>query len=273
MKTIIDSHIHFWDLKNNINQWVYNEKKELQQDFLPTALPCKQFVHIEAHDSAINTIQEIKWLETQLSQYHMRYIGYGDFYVDDHHFLLQLNQLKKYSKVVGIRQIMSYHTESTYSPCQYHYLPKNFTQKLTLLKDHHYIFECQMYASQLLNILGNISDSQVTTVIEHMALPLTQSSQEMQAWHDLIKEITQYTNIILKLSGFYMMNSQEKPLDGCLDAILSNIPSQRLCYGSNFPVDNHHHYTLWQETLMNKLPQITHEDIFYNTANKVYFRP
>ncbi|QGN81893.1 putative metal-dependent hydrolase of the TIM-barrel fold protein [Piscirickettsia salmonis] len=70
-----------------------------------------------------------------------------------------------------------------------------------------------------------------------------------------------------------MINSQEKALDSCLDAILSNIPSQRLCYGSNFPVDNHHHYTLWQETLMNKLPQITHEDIFYNTANKVYFRP
>ncbi len=101
----------------------------------------------------------------------MRYIGCGDFYVDSNHFLLQLNQLKKYSKVVGIRQIMSYHTESTYSPCQYHHLPKNLTQKLTLLKGHHYIFECQMYASQLLNILDNISDSQVTTVIEHMALP------------------------------------------------------------------------------------------------------
>ncbi|ODN43431.1 amidohydrolase family protein [Piscirickettsia litoralis] len=201
----------------------------------------------------------------------MNYIACGNFYVQNNHFLSQLEQLKKHPKVVGIRQIMSHHAESSYSPCKSNDLPENFTQKLSMLKDNGYIFECQMYASQLLNILEKIGSSQVTTAIEHMALPLIKSSQEMRAWHDLIKEIANYKNITLKLSGFYMINDQEKDLDQCLDAVLSNIPRNQLCYGSNFPVNNHNDYTLWQRTLTNKLPKITHQDIFFNTANNLYF--
>ncbi|GGF91292.1 MULTISPECIES: amidohydrolase family protein [Cysteiniphilum] len=269
---LIDSHVHFWDLSKNMNKWVFNARDELKNNFSPMTLPNAKFVHIEAHDSDIDTEHESTWLDESFPNHDMRYISCIDFFLGLKDFNSIVLRLKSNKKVVGFRHILAYHPTAEYSPMKNDSLPADFQDKLTILYKNNMVFECQMYPSQILHCIDSITESKVTTVIEHMGLPLCNSEQDFLVWKQMIEKIGQCENITLKLSGFFMLNNNLDQLEVAMDWIQQHIPTVRLCYGSNHPVCNTNDYMKWHNTLSKYIPNEHYHQVFAETANKVYWR-
>lgn len=282
---IIDSHIHFWDLSNNINNWVHRvNTPSLEKNYLPNTM-IKNFkenlygvAHIEAHDSAIPTVQEVKWLNEVMkntSDLKYSHVAFVDITLPKNEFSSILDTLKTYDHVKGIRHILSCNQKFNYSPCDTDLSTNpNIQDNLNYLAKVKFIFNCQMYPYQLNNILPAIASSGVTCVVDHLVLPAWNQTGDAdhQVWQDIIIKLAKLNNAFIKVSGIDMFR-KETEFKEVLDFCLNKFPTSRLMYGSNYPVSFNHDYNYWYEYL-NKmdLSENTKKQIFFKNAHDVFFR-
>ncbi|BCD90936.1 amidohydrolase [Francisella halioticida] len=265
---IIDSHIHFWDLKNGYNNWV--KDTNLPNLVIPEDLNADAFVHIEAHNEISDPLCEYKWLKSEFIDRNIKVIAFADFTLDLPSFEKKIITLKKYKNIVGVRQIMSKTSKSSYSPfCKN--IPGDLGDKLRVLKQNNLVFEAQMYPEQFLAILDSVDSSQVTMSIEHFGLPIFSDNESLYKWYNLIKECTKNNNWKLKLSGFDL-NNYFLHINKALDFVFENIKDTQLCYGSNFPVSHQNDYSFWHNFLYKYInDDKISENVFKNVAQEVYF--
>lgn len=277
----IDTHLHFWDLGNKFNNWVLyqTDSSELKKNFLPDALFIDDtlygVVHIEAHDSAISTINEIKWLSGIMQKYpYVKYahIAFADITLPYDEFSQIINEIKQHAQVKGIRHILSHSPRYKYNPCDEDISNhKNILGNLQCLMQNKLIFDCQMYPYQLQNILPHIIYSGVTCIIDHCALPAWDNMHDYDLWQKLVIELGQVRHIYLKLSGLDMFKPEEE-FAGIVDFCLEHIPYERLMYGSNYPVSFTNNYNYWFDFLNTAIKNAAiKEKIFLNNAANVFF--
>ncbi len=243
---VIDTHVHFWDLKQKINSWVLNQSNEaLKHDFLPQTLQQKMqdklygALHIEAHDSRIDTEIEIKWLMAvaqKCPNLQIKHIAYVDMTLPKVPFIAKLDKLKQYPQVVGIRHILAYEQGVDYCPeSQDLSTHPNVLANLQILADYDLIFDCQAYPRQLLNLAPHLKASRVKTVIEHCGLPLWDNHEQCQLWQQSMRVLSEVENVSLKLSGLQMLG-QLAHSKAIVDYAIDCFGYQRLMYASNNPV-------------------------------------
>ena len=282
---IIDAHLHFWDLSNKMNSWVSRQENSpfLNKNYLPDTVVgnCSEnlvgVIHIEAHDSATPTIAEIKWLDTTMKNNPLkfRHIAFADITLPNPEFCNIIDQIKEYSNVIGIRHILSHHPSFSYSPCDED-LSKdsNIQANLSYLAKNKLIFDCQMYAYQINNILPEIINSGVTCIVDHLALPAwkQENDADHQQWKDTIIKLATLKNIFIKVSGLDMFQVREH-FDNVIQYCLDTFPINRLVYGSNYPVSFNHDYNYWYNYL-NKLhlSGLEKEQLFYKNALTLFFK-
>ncbi|MCW8107215.1 amidohydrolase family protein [Alteromonas ponticola] len=265
----IDSHIHFWDVRNGFNEWV--EETALPGYVTPQHFSANGYVHIEAHGETHSSSCELNWLKSQFPQSNIKLIAFIDFNLPMDQFAHELSLLSAQPDIVGVRQIMASSTRFGYSPFQSE-IPKDLSQKLELLAACNMIFEAQMYPGQFFKVLDAISASSVTMAIEHMGLPVISCTKNQRDWLSLVKAISHQSNWFLKLTGFDMLNKGER-VTSTLDVIFETIAVSQLCYGSNYPVSHPNHYDSWFNTLREYLAdEVIEKDVFYNTAKLLYFK-
>nr|WP_246261144.1 amidohydrolase family protein [Alteromonas ponticola] len=265
---MIDSHIHFWDVANELNSWV--KKTSLPQSISPEDVDATGYVHIEAHAEHLSPLCELTWLRNTFATGNIRVIAFLDFTQPLQEFERRLLLLAAQPEIVGVRQVMASSRVSAYSPFQ-QTLPADLPRKLAMLAANNLIFDAQMYPDQYLPILDDIIASDVIMAMEHMALPIATSAENMQTWQTLLKLVSQQPNCTLKLSGFDIVN-HNNDITRVLDILFDVMPMERLCWGSNYPVSNQNDYRCWQTRLSNYLGDPTIENtVFYQTANRLYF--
>lgn len=243
---IIDTHVHFWDLNQNINSWVLNQSNEaLKQDFLPQTLQQKMqdklygVVHIEAHDSRIDTEVEIKWLMAvaqKCPEIQIKHIAYVDMTLPKVQFIAKLDKLKQYPQVVGIRHILAYEQGVDYCPeSQDLSTHPNVLANLQILADYDLIFDCQAYPRQLLNLAPHLKASRVKTAIEHSGLPLWDNGEQRKLWQQSMRILSEIGHVSLKLSGLQMLG-QLAHNKAIINYAIDCCGYQKLMYASNNPV-------------------------------------
>jgi len=159
--------------------------------------------------------------------------------------------LGEITSIVGVRQIMATSNKSQYSPYNKD-IPLDFINKLEVLAQNNLVFDCQMYPDQLIKYIDIILRSNVTMALEHFGLPIFGNNKNISDWHIILREIEQSQNTFMKLSGLDL-NNDKNQIAQCLDIVLSTIDSNKLCYGSNFPISNKHSSLLWQESLIKHI--------------------
>lgn len=282
---VIDSHIHFWDLSNNINNWVFEESiPSLVKNYLPDVV-VKNFngtldgvVHIQAHDPTVATDVEIAWLDKVMENFpelKYRHIAFADITLPNNEFKDVIAKLKKNKNVVGIRHILSFNPTFTYSPCDSDLSTNNnIFDNLKCLAQNNFIFDCQMYPRQINNVLPAIVDSGVLCVVDHLALPAwyKEGDQDHILWQDTIIKLSRINNIFIKLSGIDMFR-KEIEFDSVVEFCLEHVSSNKLIYGSNYPVSFTHDYNYWYEYVNRlNLDQATKEQIFFKNAYDNFFK-
>jgi predicted TIM-barrel fold metal-dependent hydrolase len=281
---IIDSHVHFWDLKNKINSWVLKQcRVELQTDYLPSSMVSGEksniygFVHVEAHDSAISTLNEIKWLRAEMEKANLRYkhIAFADITQPFNEFKLTIDSIRINPNVVGIRHILAHHPKFKYNPCDLDLSNnKNIGNNILYLAESNLIFNCQLYPYQIRGILPAIENCKITTLLDHILLPIWNdiNDKEGKLWCDSISEISTMENVYLKLSGLDMFQDESKYTE-VINECLNRFPYTRILYGTNFPVSFTHDYTFWYKVLDRIISTSGHKKaIFYENAFNLFFK-
>jgi L-fuconolactonase len=275
---IIDSHIHFWDLNNKMNSWVLNQpRSELHRNYLPWANDKYKFIHIEAHDSKVSTLIEIQWLAKLMNQVNgiYKHIAFADITQSPLSFAATIDSLKPFAQVVGIRHILAHNQDCQYSPCALDLSSNsNIGDNLHYLASKKLIFNCQIFPEQLDHIIDSIKSSKVTTIIDHMFLPIWQNINDSVAkvWIRALDKISLLPNVYLKLSGLDMLQPQGR-FNNIVKQCLNHFPVDRMLYGSNFPVSCNNDYTYWYEYLKTiiTLPEEQNK-LFYANACSLFFK-
>lgn len=277
-----DTHVHLWDIKNQINSWVAKsndpnlQQNRLLKDYITENPNTSHIFTIEASDND-KTLAEVRWISSQAKDlahqvlvYHFAYI---DLLQEPKLFAIKLQQFKQFEFVIGFRSIFSHSMASNYSPCiedftlnqaKLHRLQAN----LSILKKYGYIFNCQMYPQQLLRASQYIAESQVTCLIDHCALPLVRCKNTMQAWLEVLK-VYNNINAYLKLSGLDL-NETYNSCDMIFENIFDSIPWRKLVFGTNYPVGvGVNSSKVLLEFLGNNLLNNIAENIFFTNAKEL----
>ncbi|MCF6775238.1 amidohydrolase family protein [Thiotrichales bacterium 19X7-9] len=282
---IIDSHIHLWDIKNNYNQWIFSSDdfKAIQKSFtletIKTSLdhPLKGIVHIEAHDSKVDTLKETQWL-IQEAQKHpeikLKIIAFVDILQSPNTFKTAIERLLEYPEIIGIRHILAHQNLAHYNPMQSdESTNSNLIENLQILADYNLIFEAQFYPKQWLKLMPFLDQFKGKIMLEHLSLPIMDNDNEFHLWTQAIESLKPFKSIYIKVSGLNMFKSNFKlnELNKLLNYLVDTIGIERLIYGSNFPVDFNDNYSTW----LNQLKQTNLNDadkkkLFFDNANQFY---
>lgn len=287
---IIDAHLHFYDLGNKINGWIYRQTDTpfLHKNCLPDMLSDKAnhrvyaAIHIEAHDSSVPTTVEIEWLAKAMEDVKnlkYRHIALADVTLPHAEFRDVIAQVSKYDCVAGIRHIFSFNPSFKYSPCDSDLSNHpNIEANLKCLKDYNLIFDCQGYPYQINNLLPTIKESGVTCVLDHFSLPAWNKDNDAdhKLWQQTIIKLTDEKKIFIKASGLDMFKNQDD-FDGVIDFCVNNFPSERLIYGSNHPLSFKGDYNAWYDYLYNYIdknswPLGWKQKLFHQNAYDLFFK-
>ncbi len=225
---MIDTHVHFWDIHLKIHAWINQyHREDLKQsfnltDYLQYFPKPEALVTIEAADNN-KTLIEVAWLQNNILNnafgIKIKHMAYIDVLQDSDSFKQQLSQFAAYPLVCGFRHIL------TDMPLDALQLKNN----LITLKQHNYLFGCQMTPSQLITIKDTLLESRVGCIIDHAGLPSFDTQEITQEWLSMLKAYAN-TQIYFKIT---QNNSN------IISALLDNLSSNQFLVGSNYPVSRY----------------------------------
>jgi len=281
--TIIDPHIHLFDLSQGQYQWLktknppfWPDKHIIQKSFTEQDLKLNNnfslegIVHIEAGFDNESPIKEINYLKSTVVNTPLKAISFIDMTLPAGEFRAQLNTLQKQSnyKLIGIRHIMEGDDIDLI-------FNENILNNLTLLAELNLVFEAQFEihnikaTKQLTQYAKSLPNLKI--VINHCGL-VTQSRYDL--WQKAIKTLSPLNNISIKCSGWEMDNRQYKQqwLSKVINYLITTFGEKRIMLASNFPLClfSKSYADLWQSYYDLNLPNHIWQAISFNNAKDIY---
>ncbi len=232
----IDSHIHFWNYHPVKDAWITDDMRVLQKDFLPEHIApvliknkVDGIVAVQADQSETETLflkdfaiknPFIKavtgWVDLQSPAVEQR-----------------LDFFRQFPIVKGFRHIVQAEPEGFL-------LKENFTRGIKALQQYGYTYDILVQHSQLKDVLAFINKfPQQRFIIDHCAKPVIKNT-ELKEWAAMMKTIAAHSNVYCKLSGLLTeakwKNWNQADFYPYLDVIFESFGTQRLLFGSDWPV-------------------------------------
>jgi L-fuconolactonase len=248
--TIIDPHLHLFDLNKGHYYWLrsdvppfWSDKDKITRNFSEQDLALADhqlagFVHIEAGFDNDNPCREIDWLEsTCLLPF--RSIAGIDLTLPKAEFLSLVNHLTKYKSVVGVRHILDEQTEIILgSP--------NALINLQCLANQGLLFELQADFGDeaavecLVRVFGSPQNSAfgpLKVIINHAGFPPL-CTQTASSWRNVIQRLSQNPNVFIKCSGWEMTDRDYSLewVNEIVKQVITLFGDHRVMLASNFPL-------------------------------------
>lgn len=277
---IIDPHLHLFDLSKGKYAWLkpenppfWPDKHLINRSFSENDLTLNQglslsgFVHIEAGFNNNQPWQEITWLEENC-RLPFKSIAGIDLTLKSELFLQRISQLKTFTSVVGVRDILDDNAVKYLSNEQ---VKKNLQQ----LAKHQLLFELQMPVDNLdavklfIGILQQTPNLQV--VINHAGCPSNLNNN----WQQGLEKLSLFQQCSIKCSGFEMANREysfQYQAD-IIETCIEYFDIERVMLASNFPLclftNTYQEY--WQKYLNNHLLSAEKLNfLFFLNAKRIY---
>jgi predicted TIM-barrel fold metal-dependent hydrolase len=254
---IIDAHTHLWDLSMNKHAWLspsgnvqaLGGLEKLQRNYLVADYKrdtanqnIVASVHIEALWDQTDPVGETRWLETldKSSGVAIRYTAAAPFGTPEGAGILE--QQASYPRVIGVRDILSFHPTSP---------EKSFAQRGDKANDPKWredvarlpglglVLELMMYPYQIdtvIDVARTIPDLRI--VVNHCASPIDRDEEGMQRWRDAVTRLGREPNILLKVS-----NAAGYDPDPTLESVravvmhcIESFGTQRAIFATDWPV-------------------------------------
>lgn len=284
MLSIIDPHLHLFDLKLGDYGWLkpqhpptWPDKNVIARDVnegelaLNSPLSMAGFVHIEAGFDNQRPWREIEWLESHC-QFPFKSVACCDLLQLPSNFLVNVNKLTKFESVVGVRHILDDDAVEILSQSQ-------TLQNLTHLAQLDLLFELQFSVmdDDALDLLVQIKRQlpALTLVINHGGFPPycdSQDSQSWRKWQDGLIRLAAFDNCFVKASGFEMFNRQYSKTfqQGVIRALVESFGLDRVMLASNFPLCTFTttYQDYWQNILSHDIA--VQRALYLDNAKRIY---
>lgn len=267
MSNRIDSHQHFWKFDPVRDSWIDDSMQKIQRDFLPDdllpLLQQNQFsgcVAVQASQSE----NETNFLLDLASKndFIKGIVGWVD--LRNENISERLEYFSTHKNLKGFRHVVQGEADDFM-------FRKDFRNGISALKPFNYTYDILIFHRQLsaaISLVQDFPDQQF--VIDHIAKPDIKSG-DIISWKKGIQEISKYENVSCKISGMVTeanWNSwKTDDLKPYLDVIFENFSTNKLMFGSDWPVLNvASDYSEVVKTLENYMAQLS-----INDQNKIWF--
>jgi L-fuconolactonase len=233
---MIDSHVHFWNFDPIRDNWINDEMKVIQNDFLPANLRSIYRDHQISGCIAVQANQnesETEFLLSLAAQDELikGIVGYTD--LRNPALIERLTYWSSFKKVKGWRHVLQAENNEFI-------LSKSLIDGIQLLKNYNYTYDLLCYHDQLgaiIKLVDQVPDQPF--VLDHCGKPNIKSSN-IKEWAESIKVLAQNQNVYCKISGLLTEADWHtwtaKEIFNCLDIVFEHFGTARLMYGSDWPV-------------------------------------
>ena len=233
----IDAHQHFWLFDKDRHEWINDEMKIIQKDFMPEdLLPILQQNNIDGcvlvqvdQTLAENDFQ----LQNAISNDFIKgVVGWVDLQspaVEE-----QLQYYQQYEKMKGFRHILQGEENRVLM------LKPAFKNGISLLSKYNYTYDILIFPDQLqyaLELVKAFPDQ--LFVIDHIAKPYIKD-QKIDEWKKDIEQFKNKENVYCKISGMVTeANWKEWKYEdfvSYMNVVVETFGTKRIMFGSDWPV-------------------------------------
>jgi len=252
--SIIDTHVHFWDLRNpreNLD-WVWlppgldhpilgniDNIKSLRYDIEGVWAEARfadveGFVHVQAAIGSADPVEETRWLEEMRSESPVPFSIVGHVDLTSENAVTQLDQHQSASPVfVGVRDFA---VEPALASGDLDSLTSGINELVArgLVLD----MDCEWP-----NMASGLALAQrhpgLEIVLEHIGFPRARDDVYFASWAEAIREMGGAENITCKVSGLAMTDPRftAESLRPWVETCLEVFGPDRILLGSNWPID------------------------------------
>lgn len=289
---MIDSHHHIW-LQKDL-PWLLGPEQprifgqygsikrdyeiaEYLEDLKDTGIT--KSVYVQANWAPNWAADEAAWVQSVADEtgWPHAIVGYADFTAED--VRPQLDKLKQYPLVRGIRQQLHWHENPQYRFAPHADVAKDKTVQANIarLADYNWSFDLQVFTDQMEGAAELATACpEVTFILQHAGMLEDTSKQGWAAWRKGMKQLAACENTVTKLSGFGTFIHKNDPefIEKMVLETVKIFGADRCMYGSNFPIEK-----IWTSfsqqfsafrSATKKLPKAAQDSIFNDTAARVY---
>lgn len=238
MNNRIDSHQHFWKFDPIRDSWIDESMLKIQRDFLPEDLlplltenKFSGCVAVQASQSE----EETNFLLDLASKndFINGVVGWVDLRAEN--ISERLNHFSKFEKLKGFRHVVQGEADDFM-------FGTAFRNGIAALKEFNFTYDILIFHRQLPAAIDLVkSFPEQNFVIDHIAKPDIKSG-DIASWEKGIEEIAKFKNVSCKISGMVTeadWNSwKPSDLKPYLDVIFENFSSDKILFGSDWPVCN-----------------------------------
>ena len=276
---MIDGHVHFWKYNKTRDEWITDDMKIIQRDFLPKDFEpllsknnIEGVIAVQADQSETETdfllslsneFPFIKgvvgWVDLQNENIENRLLHYSQFPV-----------------VKGFRHIVQSEPPGFLKN-------KKFLNGVQVLKKFDFTYDVLIYENQLKEAVEIVNFFPAQKfIIDHCAKPAIRDKSIADptgiGWKKWMTEISKRKNIYCKLSGLITEAKwnqwEEKELYPYLDVIFNCFGPERIVFGSDWPVMLlSGNYKIWKdlvEKYMSNFSTVEKEKVFTQNAIDFY---
>jgi L-fuconolactonase len=233
----IDSHQHFWKYHPVKDAWITDDMKIIQRDFLPADLvPLLQENNIEGCVAvqADQSDDETDFL-LQLAEendFIKGVVGWVDLRAAN--LEEKLEYYARFKKLKGFRHIVQAELPDDFL------LRDDFCGGIEKLAKYNFTYDILIFPKQLKYAAEFIKRfPKQLFVIDHLAKPDFKKTDFLE-WEKGVRSIAAYPNVYCKVSGMVTeadwKNWKENDFTHCLDAVTELFGTNRLMFGSDWPV-------------------------------------
>lgn len=289
---MIDAHHHIW-LQKDL-PWLLGPEQprifgpyaaikrdyligEFLEDLEGTGI--EKSVYVQANWAPNWFEDEVAWVQSVADETDWPHgiVGYADFTVED--VRPQLDRLKKYPLMRGLRQQLHWHENPLYRFAQRPDLAADRTVRRNIghLAGYGWSFDLQVFTSQM-DIAAGLAEScpDVTFVLQHAGMLEDTSDAGVKAWRKGMKRLATCENVTTKLSAFGTFIHRTDPdfIAFMIKQTVGLFGADRCMFGSNFPIEKlwttyRDLFAAFQEGAKG-LGKAKRQAIFNDTAARVY---
>jgi L-fuconolactonase len=270
----IDSHQHFWDYDPKEYPWIA-PGSAIHGSFKPEDLePLLRSANIDGCIAvqARQNLKENVYLCSlaEANPLIQAVVGWIDLRSDD--VEQQAAAFKRLPKSVGVRHVVQDETDSEFMTRE------PFRRGIATLEKHGLVYDILIYAHQLPDAIRLVRDfPDQVFVLDHIAKPRI-ATGEIQDWASNMREIAQYQNLFVKLSGMVTeadhLHWTTQMLEPYWNVVSEAFGPDRILYGSDWPVIRlASDYARWVETVRRWLEVYSSSDqekVWGGNARRVY---
>jgi L-fuconolactonase len=233
----IDSHQHFWQYHPKKDEWITDEMKIIQRDFMPADLRgvliennIMGCVAVQADQSEEETHFLIE--QARKNDFIKGVVGWVDLRaknIDE-----RLEYFSKFNILKGFRHIVQSEPNVDFL------LQDDFCQGISLLEKYNFTYDILIKPQHLncaLEFVKKFPNQKF--VVDHLAKPLIKE-KHIDPWEKNIRKIATFKNVYCKISGMVTEADWEnwKPEDFTpyLNVVFDCFGVGRFMYGSDWPV-------------------------------------